>query len=60
MCMQSLAVPAGTHRIELRYISPAFNLGGKISLAALLAFLTLAAAALLKRKQQTPHGRHGG
>ncbi len=44
-CMQSLAVPAGKHRIEMRYISPAFSLGWKISLTALAVFLGLAAAA---------------
>ncbi|MDO5297681.1 MAG: YfhO family protein [bacterium] len=49
LCMQSLAVPAGEHRIELRYVSPAFNLGWKISLAALALFLTLAGAALAKK-----------
>lgn len=43
LALQSLPVPQGQHRIELRYISPAFEWGWKISLAALVLFLASAA-----------------
>ena len=39
--MQSLPVPKGRHRVELRYVSPAFEKGWKISLAALIVFILL-------------------
>ena len=53
LSLQSLPVPQGNHRIELRYISPAFELGMKISLAALMAFLFLVALALRRKKKRT-------
>ncbi|MDO5296864.1 MAG: YfhO family protein [bacterium] len=44
--MQSLPVPKGKHRVELRYVSPAFEKGWKISLAALILFIILGIWAL--------------
>lgn len=46
LALQSLPVPAGSHRIELRYISPAFEMGWKISLAALIVFLIAVVCAI--------------
>ncbi|MBQ7567692.1 YfhO family protein [bacterium] len=42
LSMQGLAVPTGQHRVELKYASPAFALGWRISLAALVGVIGLA------------------
>ncbi|MDO5297302.1 MAG: YfhO family protein [bacterium] len=50
LTLQSVAVPQGEHRIELRYISPAFETGWKISLTALILLIFAALYALAKAK----------
>ena len=52
LSLQSLPVPKGKHRIELRYISPAFELGLKISLATLAAFFVTAVLTLRAEKNR--------
>ena len=54
LAMQSLPVPKGEHRVELRYVSPAFLLGRKISLAAFLVFIVLGIAAVCCTGVQKP------
>ena len=49
--MQSLEIPQGKHHVELHYISPAFELGWKISLTALIVFLSAAVVASYNRKR---------
>ena len=48
LCMQSVFVPSGQHKVRLQYASPAFELGYKISLISLLLFLSLTATAIIK------------
>lgn len=50
LTLQSLPVPKGQHRIELNYISPAFELGRKISLTTLI--LVIAAALYFSAKNR--------
>ena len=48
LCMQSVFIPRGRHLIQLQYTSPAFELGYKISIITLLAFVSLALAVKIK------------
>lgn len=50
LTLQSLAVPKGQHIIELRYVSPAFEMGWKISLSALILLMTAALYCFIKAK----------
>ncbi len=52
LAMQSLFVPKGEHRIELRYVSPAFELGWKISLVSLIIFIGLGICVAFRESQR--------
>ncbi|MDO5295262.1 MAG: YfhO family protein [bacterium] len=51
LAFQSLPVSKGKHRVELRYISPAFELGWKISLTAAIAFIVLWIVSIFRQQK---------
>ena len=55
----ALALPAGDHRLRLRYAPPGFHTGAAVSAATLGALLLLAAARALarRRRRREPEGR---
>ncbi len=55
LAIQSLPVPQGEHRIEMRYISPAFETGWRISVVALIAFISLGLWAAHRSAKLLPH-----
>ena len=48
--LRAVAIPAGEHAVELRYQSPALQVGLAISLAGYLAITTILVAALRRRR----------
>ena len=53
LSMQSLPIPKGRHRIKLHYISPAFELGWKISLISFILFIAALTFVSIKAKLNT-------
>jgi uncharacterized membrane protein YfhO len=51
--LRAVAVPAGRHRVEFRYASPALRNGLRLSIVSLIAILAMFAVALLLRRRAT-------
>jgi len=49
--LRAVAVPAGRHKVEFRFASPAMRTGVMVSIASLLATLVLLAAGLLRGRR---------
>jgi len=52
--LRAVAVPAGRHRVEFRFVSPAMRQGLMVSGASLLVTLGLLGAGLLRRRSSVP------
>jgi hypothetical protein len=56
--LRAVALPAGDHLVELRFVSPALRIGLVISVATVIALAGCALAPLVRRRHQAPVADH--
>ena len=57
--MQGIAVPAGVHRVVVRYLPSSYVLGAIISLSAWLALIVMASRTFIAARSGSASGRIG-